>query len=200
MENFLPVLKWVETGTFILLAFLSVWSISLMIARYRVFKGFFSEQDYLQAEQMVRSGKKQELEKITKQSGLVGGLIRELLATPNQSHEALDAAARGYIQSNRQTLEKGLNVLATLGSNAPFIGLFATVLGIVQTFSALSSSSTGSPQVMASIASALLATAAGLFVAIPAVIAFNYFSGRLKEMLIRCESLKNLYVSRVGQI
>ena len=75
--------------------------------------------------------------------------------------------------------------MATLGSNAPFIGLFGTVLGIIEAFFALSADQMGSERVMSAISEALIATAAGLFVAIPALIAFNSFSNRLRMIRFR---------------
>jgi biopolymer transport protein ExbB len=78
-------------------------------------------------------------------------------------------------------LEKGLGILATLGSISPFIGLFGTVVGIIKSFEALTVSDTQNyTKVMAGIAEALIATAAGLFVAIPAVMFYNYFMKKIK--------------------
>src|SRR5207302_3888660 len=88
--------------------------------------------------------------------------------------------------------ESGLGLLATLGSNAPFIGLFGTVVGIVGAFDALShgaSNAQGSLQVMSAIGEALVATAVGIGVAIPAVASFNYFSRSTKKMLAGAEVL-----------
>lgn len=77
--------------------------------------------------------------------------------------------------------ERGLGVLATLGSISPFIGLFGTVIGIIRSFQALSVTEAANyNSVMAGIAEALVATAGGLFVAIPAVLFYNYFMKRLK--------------------
>ncbi len=79
--------------------------------------------------------------------------------------------------------EKRLNYLATVASNAPFIGLFGTVLGIIRAFNDLSSNmSEASGAVMAGIAEALIATAVGLLVAIPAVIAFNTLKAKVKGL------------------
>jgi biopolymer transport protein ExbB/TolQ len=79
--------------------------------------------------------------------------------------------------------EKRLNYLATVASNAPFIGLFGTVLGIIRAFNDLSSNmSEASGAVMAGIAEALIATAVGLLVAIPAVIAFNGLKAKVKGL------------------
>lgn len=93
-------------------------------------------------------------------------------------------------------LERFLGFLATVGSNAPYLGLLGTVLGIMKAFNDLAQSSeAGQQTVMAGISSALVATAAGLFVAIPAVIAYNYFGKQVKSILQSMESVKELGLS-----
>ena len=85
----------------------------------------------------------------------------------------------------RLALEERLGVLATFGNNAPFIGLFGTVLGVIDAFHKLGSGSDFAiGAVMNGISSALVATATGLFVAIPCVIAYNYFVRRMRRVLI----------------
>ncbi|WP_456399452.1 MotA/TolQ/ExbB proton channel family protein [Persephonella sp.] len=91
------------------------------------------------------------------------------------------------------TLEKRLGILATFGNNAPFIGLFGTVLGIIKAFHDLGTSTEfGVRVVMQGISEALVATAMGLFVAIPAVISYNYFVRKVKTILLTYERKKNL--------
>jgi biopolymer transport protein ExbB/TolQ len=81
-------------------------------------------------------------------------------------------------------LEKGLNILATLGSITPFIGLFGTVIGIIKAFESLSGDlASGYTNVMAGISEALVSTAAGLLVAIPAVMFYNSFIKKIKNSL-----------------
>ncbi|MCG3205847.1 MAG: hypothetical protein KCHDKBKB_02570 [Elusimicrobia bacterium] len=90
----------------------------------------------------------------------------------------------------RGQLEKNLIVLGTLGNNAPFIGLFGTVLGIIKAFNDLAmSGSSGVSVVMSGISSALIATAFGILVAIPAVVANNYFQTRLRRISSNAQSL-----------
>ena len=90
----------------------------------------------------------------------------------------------------RLVLERRLTFLGTLGNNAPFIGLFGTVLGIIRAFHDLSlGSMKGHTSVMAGISEALVATAIGLFVAIPAVMAFNYFQKQVDHTLSVTEAL-----------
>ncbi|MEZ0323152.1 MAG: MotA/TolQ/ExbB proton channel family protein [Hydrogenothermaceae bacterium] len=90
-------------------------------------------------------------------------------------------------------LEKRLGILATFGNNAPFIGLFGTVLGVIKAFHSLGTSTEfGVRVVMTGISEALVATAMGLFVAIPSVIAYNYFVRKIKTLLLIYESKKGL--------
>ena len=101
---------------------------------------------------------------------------------------AVSAAMSGAKSKLRIDLERNLGVLGTLGNNAPFIGLFGTVLGIIRSFADLSKNQSGGMSVVISgIAEALVATALGLLVAIPAVIAFNYFQGKIRRILGRVD-------------
>jgi biopolymer transport protein ExbB len=97
------------------------------------------------------------------------------------------------IKQRRKSFEAGLLFLGTLGNNAPFIGLFGTVLGIVTAFRELgntqSGSSSGMGNVMGGIAEALIATAIGILVALPAIATFNAFQRVIKGRLARAEAL-----------
>ncbi len=95
--------------------------------------------------------------------------------------EAIRGATARETADQIAGLERRLPSLATLGNVSPFIGLFGTVLGIIRAFEAIAATGAGGLAVVsAGIAEALVATAAGLFVAIPAVIAYNYFVSRVK--------------------
>ena len=97
--------------------------------------------------------------------------------------ESVEDLLAGAMSKERQRYERLLSFLATVGNNAPFIGLFRTVLGIIRAFKDLSANmAEASGAVMAGIAEALIATAVGLLVAIPAVIAFNFLKGRVKDI------------------
>lgn len=95
-------------------------------------------------------------------------------------------------QSEKPKYEKFLGFLATVGSNGPYIGLFGTVLGIMKAFNDMGASASGGNSVMAGISSALIATAAGLMVAIPAVLAFNFFSKQVKGIFLGLDSCKEI--------
>jgi biopolymer transport protein ExbB/TolQ len=124
---------------------------------------------------------------------LLAGL-KQVLRGKEAASEAMEAER---IRVNLQ-LEKGLNFLGTLGANAPFIGLFGTVLGIIHAFKDLALESCGGPAVMAGIAEALVATAVGLLVAIPAVVMYNYFHGRLHVVLEHSQRLGRLLLARLS--
>jgi biopolymer transport protein TolQ len=96
--------------------------------------------------------------------------------------QRVERAMSVAIQREMTTLERGMTFLATVGSTAPFIGLFGTVWGIMNSFSAIASTNNTSLAVVApGIAEALFATAIGLVAAIPAVVAFNFFSSKLNR-------------------
>jgi biopolymer transport protein ExbB len=96
----------------------------------------------------------------------------------------------------RLNMERYLGILGTLGNNAPFIGLFGTVLGIIKAFADLAKhQGGGATVVMAGISEALVATAVGLLVAIPAVVAFNMFQGKLRRTLGRVDAMAHLILS-----
>lgn len=98
-----------------------------------------------------------------------------------------------FMLNEKPELEKYLAVLATIASNAPFIGLLGTVLGIMKAFNDLAQSTdAGQQTVMAGISIALVATAAGLFVAIPAGIFYNYYTRKVKGIFTSLESVKEL--------
>jgi biopolymer transport protein ExbB/TolQ len=111
--------------------------------------------------------------------------------------EAYDRAVSSYLTERKLGLEKGFTFLATLASNAPFIGLFGTVLGIIEAFGILSSNAnSGMNAVMWKLAEALVATAVGLLVAIPAVVAYNAYSQKIRNHFAECESIRDLFISK----
>jgi biopolymer transport protein TolQ len=100
-----------------------------------------------------------------------------------------------------QTLNRKLNFLATVASSAPFIGLFGTVWGIMNAFRGLATQKTATLNVVApGIAEALIATAIGLFAAIPSVMAYNYLSGRLERISQRCDEFTYEFINIVYRL
>lgn len=112
--------------------------------------------------------------------------------------ESVEDLLVGALGQEKSRYEKRLSFLATLASNAPYIGLFGTVLGIIRSFRDLAANmSDASSAVMAGLAESLVATAMGLLVAIPAVIAFNVFRGRVKDAVTNCQTLSGVLLSRL---
>ncbi|MCK6545481.1 MotA/TolQ/ExbB proton channel family protein [Myxococcota bacterium] len=110
--------------------------------------------------------------------------------------DAVEDLVRGAETRERARYSKYLGFLATVGSNSPFIGLFGTVLGIIRAFQDLSATmANAGGSVMAGISEALIATAVGLLVAIPAVIAYNTFNAKLKAVAGNGELLTRLLLS-----
>ncbi|MGE4233590.1 MAG: MotA/TolQ/ExbB proton channel family protein [Bacteriovoracia bacterium] len=128
-------------------------------------------------------------------------LLNDEIQTALQNMAPQERTTRGQylfdsmIADTRLKAEKRLGWLATISSNAPFIGLFGTVLGIIRAFHDLSlgtpGSTTNSGIVTAGISEALVATAVGLFVAIPAAVAYNHFHRKIKDLLLSAEKTKN---------
>ncbi len=179
----------------VILFIMSAWSIGVMIDRMIVFNAA-RKQSRLFAPAVagaLREGKLDEAIKIGdryKKSHLakvvVAGLqeFRAHQVSSEIPGEEIEASMRALERAQaivRSELERGVGNLATIGSTGPFVGLFGTVIGIINAFHGISSEkSTGLGAVAGGISEALVATAIGLFVAIPAVWMFNYFITRMK--------------------
>jgi biopolymer transport protein ExbB len=112
--------------------------------------------------------------------------------------DAMEDAIAGTLSFERLKLESSLLFIGTVASNAPFVGLFGTVLGIIKAFNDLAQKTDESATaVMGGISEALVATAVGLLVAIPAVVFYNLLTRQVKTKLSRVESLGSLIISRV---
>jgi biopolymer transport protein ExbB/TolQ len=120
--------------------------------------------------------------------------LREHAAGPDSVEDLIIGATT----KEKERYDARLDFLATLASNAPFIGLFGTVLGIIRAFKDLSGSMRqASSAVMAGVAEALVATAVGLLVAIPAVVMFNYFKGRVRRAMNNAQLLSRVLLAHL---
>lgn len=121
--------------------------------------------------------------------GPMARILRATLENFQESLESLTNLLSSLIKKEEVQLERFLGILGTLGNTAPFIGLLGTVIGIIRAFQALAAAGTGGPNVVAAgIAEALVATAAGLIVAIPAVIFYNYYVSRVRQTVTDIEA------------
>lgn len=207
---------WMAKAVVIILFIMSAWSIGVMIDRLIVFNAA-RKQSRLFAPAVagaLREGKLDEAIKIAdryKKSHLAKVVVAGLqefrahevsTEIPGEIVEASNRALERAQAIVRSELDRGISGLATIGSSAPFVGLFGTVVGIINAFKGISTEkSTGLGAVAGGISEALVATAIGLFVAIPAVWMFNYFNERLKafdvEMSNSSSELIDYFLKRI---
>jgi biopolymer transport protein ExbB/biopolymer transport protein TolQ len=192
---------WLARGVAILLFVESIWSLAVMIDRYLYFNaarkqsrefapkvaGALKDAKLDEAVKIADRSKKSHLAEVVT-AGLQefrssGGVATE--ETIASSGRALDRA-EAIVHAK---LKKGLAVLATIGATAPFVGLFGTVCGILNAFQSIATQKTsGIGAVAGGISEALVTTAFGLLVAIPAVMAFNYFTGRVESFDVEMDN------------
>lgn len=187
----------------VIMFLMSAWSIGVMIDRWLAFSAAKkqSRQFAPAVAGALREGKLGEAVKLAeryKKSHLAKVVVAGLQEF--QAHEMSTEISGELIESSNRALEraraiahaelnKGLSGLATIGSTAPFVGLFGTVVGIINAFQGISQEkSTGLGAVAGGISEALVATAIGLFVAIPAVWMFNYFNSQVEAFDVEMEN------------
>jgi biopolymer transport protein ExbB/TolQ len=170
-----------------LMMLLSVLSISVMIERLVFFAKHRGDADRLgdKLVERLHADDRAGAEKLLKESALIeAAVVRRALPWMDGGPASLAEALEAEMGRKRKELERGMTFLGTLGNNAPFIGLFGTVLGVIQAFHQLGEgqSKAAMGNVMSGIAEALIATGVGLVVAIPAVVAFNIAQKRIGEI------------------
>ncbi|MEP6754996.1 MAG: MotA/TolQ/ExbB proton channel family protein [Chthonomonadales bacterium] len=115
-------------------------------------------------------------------------IMKTVLTVRNANWETIVQTTDIAVAMQRLRLRRYLSLLATIGSTAPFIGLFGTVLGVMQSFQAMKQSGLSGEAMSGGISEALSATALGLLVAIPSVMAYNFFLNRIQAMLLPIQS------------
>jgi biopolymer transport protein ExbB len=184
-----------------LLVFLSVACLGVAIDRWLYLRLNHTPVDKVQAG-LARYLESGDADAWNAELNELGGLEARVLAAGldagKKGADSAEEAVMGTLIFEKAALEKRLIVLGTVGANAPFVGLFGTVLGIIKAFHDLAENEAeASSAVMAGISEALVATAIGLMVAIPAVVLYNYFQRRNKGILSHTESLAHLVLSRM---
>lgn len=187
-----------------LLVALSVLSVAVMLERGLYFGQRRMSKRFPELLLLCQDGSLDKAAQLAEGDAMEAEVIRVAARVASSGQEAVEKAIASTIDRRRLEYERWLFVLGTLGNNAPFIGLLGTVLGIIRAFADLAAHPTaavGASTVMAGISEALVATAVGLFVAIPAVLAYNTFQRLLKRVVGRSQSLGNaiaagLYVVR----
>ncbi|MGA2629339.1 MAG: MotA/TolQ/ExbB proton channel family protein [Terriglobia bacterium] len=201
--NMWRAMGWPARAVVILLFFMSAWSIGVMIDRYIAFRaarkqsrvfaptvaGALKDGRIDEAIAIAEQNKRSHLAKVVT-AGLQEFQAHE--RSTEISGETIEASKRALERAAaivHAELKRGVSTLATTGSTAPFVGLFGTVLGIINAFHGISQAkSTGLAAVAGGIAEALVTTAVGLFVAVPAVWAFNYFTSRIEAFDVEMDN------------
>jgi biopolymer transport protein ExbB/TolQ len=170
-----------------LLLALSMASIGVMVERWLFFRKHAQGGDDLADAlcDLLEHGEREAAEGLLRRHPAIEAEV--MLASLRWSRggpEGLSAAIDGEMTKRRRELESGMTLLGTLGNNAPFVGLLGTVIGVIVAFADLAegSSKIQMDKVMGGIAEALIATGVGLFVAIPAVVAYNVFQKKITDI------------------
>lgn len=190
---------YIAKGVVLVLALMSIWTIKVTIDRVLLYRSAKNQSiDFLPlATQCLKGNKLPEAVELAKKykkshlSRVVAAGLQEMQSESKDGVEGglmLDAVRRSMDRESilvSAELKSGVSSLATIGTTAPFIGLFGTVYGIIHAFEAMAASGSGGlASVSAGIAEALVTTAFGLFVAIPAVWIFNIFTGRVDYFVL----------------
>jgi len=178
-----------------LLILLSILSVAVMVERAMYFGSRRMSKLFPRLLELCLSGDLKDAAALATTDSMESEVIRAAANVAEAGTPAVEKAVQSTIDRRRLEYERWLFVLGTLGNNAPFIGLFGTVLGIIRAFADLAANKGGAgtttSSVMAGISEALVATAVGLAVAIPAVLAFNIFQRLLKRVIGRSTALGN---------
>ncbi len=195
-EHFFAIAQVAHEVTLWLLVILSILSIAFILERFFTLSRVRAKSAKVseRLREILQSNNLAELEDLAKdkESLEARGLSYGLRHVKEKGNAGLEEIFNSYALIERPNLERYLGFLATVGSNAPFIGLLGTVFGIMDAFRSLAQSQGDATAVMIGISQALVATAIGLIVAIPAVIAYNYFQKQVKGVLMNLDSVKEL--------
>ncbi len=193
---------WSQMGSFakgivIVMAIMSIYSLQVMIAKWWTlkqaqgetrkfapeFSQFLEEDNLTEAIKLAEGYKKSHVARVLGGAlGEIKPLIQDGSVTVADINSAERAVEREMLMTIVQ-LKRGLGVLATVGATAPFVGLLGTTMGIVNAFTGMATSGSGGlSAISAGVAEALITTAFGLLVAIPAVWAFNYFTTKIDNL------------------
>ncbi len=193
-----------EWVLWVLLA-LSFISIAIIIERALYFRREDQDSESLNAALMehLRVGNyRAAWELVSNAEGVSSAVVAAGLQAMRRGADACSEAMQSVKARLKGELDRRLGILGTIGSNAPFIGLMGTVLGVIKAAHDLApeGSSPDPNAIMAGVFQALIATAVGLFVAIPAVVAYNYFQRRVRASVSHIDSLSHLVLASVHAV
>lgn len=197
------------------LAALSVFSVGMIFDKHRRFRAAARQSEKFRAEfkKFLHGGETQELMDAARkhENSYVAQVVsagileydgvRQSGGDPATSLELVTSAVRDSMSETLVQLKRGLGFLATTSSAAPFIGLFGTVVGIINAFQSIAATGSGGMSVVSGgIAEALVSTALGIFVAIPALVAYNAFMGKIENFHVEMNRASSQLVNRLFKI
>ena len=197
------------------LALLSIFSVGVIVDKHRRFRAAWRQSQMFKVvfKKFLHGGETQELMNAVRQHEnsyvaqvVSAGIleydgVRQTGGDPVASLELVTSAVRDSMSETLIQLRGGLGFLATIGSTAPFIGLFGTVVGIVNAFRGIAATGSGGMAAVSSgMAEALISTALGIFVAIPAVVAFNHFTGKIETFHVEMNRASSQLVNCLFKI
>jgi biopolymer transport protein ExbB len=198
-EKFFVIAQVGHEATLWILILLSIFSVAFIIERVFALSSVQKKSSAVahKIEETLRNNSLKDIEDIARDKDSLEGraLSYGLRHVKEHGTHGLEEIFNSFAQVERPALERRLNFLATVGSNAPFIGLLGTVFGIMDAFRGLATSSGEIQAVLMGISQALVATATGLLVAIPAVIAYNFLQKRVRQIMQSLESTRDLCVA-----
>jgi biopolymer transport protein ExbB len=190
---------WFAKGIVFVLLGMSIWSLTVTVQKWWAlrkaqaetrkfapeFSQFLEEDNLTEAIKLAESYKKSHVARVLGGAlGEVRPLIQDGSVTVGDINSAERAVERNMMIILAE-LKRGLGILATVGATAPFVGLLGTTMGIVNSFQGMATAGTaGLGAISAGIAEALITTALGLLVAIPAVWAYNYFTTKIENLTV----------------
>ena len=192
------------------LAMLSIFSVGMIVDKHRRFRSAVKQSQAFKPVfgKFLHGGEAQELldavrkypqshvAQVVSAGAAEYDSVRQAGGAAADSLELVTSALEDSKAEVLINMKKGLGFLATIGSTAPFIGLFGTVVGIINAFQGIAATGSGGmAAVSGGISEALVATALGIFVAIPAVVAFNQFTGRLETFHVEINRASSLLVN-----
>ena len=214
--NFTLAGIWASTGLFarciiFALAIMSVASLVVMAERIIVFRktrkdsrNFAAKMGAILAKGDLQQAANTNMGKDIGHLGrVIGSGLTAYRISPSDKEVAVESVARALerqAQREVQSFKRGLGVLATVGSTAPFVGLLGTTMGIVNAFQLMAAAGSGGlGTISAGIAEALITTAFGLLVAIPAVMAYNFFQGWVDARSVDISESSNEFLDVVAR-
>ncbi|MBX3020831.1 MAG: MotA/TolQ/ExbB proton channel family protein [Bdellovibrionales bacterium] len=194
-DKFFAIAQVAHEVTLWLLIILSVLSLAFILERFFTLSRVRKESEKVSGrlKEILQSNNLTELEELSRDKTALESraLSYGLRHVREKGVAGLEEIFSSFANIERPSLDRHLGFLATVGSNAPFIGLLGTVFGVMDAFRALGEQG-DTKAVMIGISQSLVATAVGLIVAIPAVIAYNYFQKQVKGVMLNLESVKDL--------